>query len=624
MEIIEVIPLTNLPPQVPQILSYFFDRPLVKGSVVEILMNNRKINGVVASSLPVESQKMVLKGSNFQLKKISTVINETSLVSDDRFKLALWLSKNYFAPLGLCLKTVLPPFFLKKEFVFYPVKNKKQEGIKPMILLSRTKDLIKNIEPEMKKKLKDKKQVLIIVPEIFIAETIYQYFSGDYKTEILHSKIPAGRTYAAWNKIASGEVQLIIGTRQALFANFLDLGLIIMEDPSNEAYKSEMSPKYNTKELVFKISEINSAEIIFISQIPDIVNYFLSKNGTSDLKDKRSPFKSELKVEDMVQEIKSGNFSVFSRELAGAIELKLKEDKKILIFSGRRGYASYLLCQNCGFHFKCPQCAVPLKVHVLPDKSLICRRCSSSYKFPDSCPNCHSYKLKAAGFAGSEKIKEFLEDIIQRTGSQKKVVVFDADSDKNLLENQPEICIATQAIFSHRFELSFDLIGIQSIDSLMSIPDFKAEEQLMIQFQKLLDFEPATVIAQTYEPASGILNFIGSGNYQGFYDQELGIRKTFGYPPFVRLIKLSYLSYDKNKGAYEARILSEKLKMAINQKKAEDKVKLIGPSPAFIEKEKNRYINNIILKISPEQRPDEINRFVPSDWSIDVDPRSIL
>lgn len=636
MHIIEVIPITALPPQVPQLLSYYYNKPLLKGAVVEVLIGNRKVLAAVTSSVSVEEQKASLKKSDFQLKKISGVISESPLVSDIQFKLALWLSKNYFAPLGLSLKTVLPSFFLKKNMDFKsridePEIRAGQDTVKPEILLSRGKDIIRNIDSRIKKTLKAKKQVLLIVPEISTAKYLYDYFAGYYETAIIHSKVTPKQLYLSWNKINSGEAEIIIGTRQALFAPFSGLGLIIVEDWASDIYKSDMSPKYHARDLALRVAGIYSSEIMLIGQIPDISSYVLVKNGAYSLNDKREGSRAEIKLENMLEEIKSGNFSIFSRNLKSNLEKGLKENKKILLFSTRKGFSGYLICENCGFHFNCPNCSIPFKVYKSPEKLLVCHRCSASGKIPESCPNCHSSKLKSAGFAGSEKIKDEVERILNYNGLKRDIVLLDADSNSSSVENSKSIedgdasiYIATQSIFNRRFNLGFDLIGIPSLDSLTSIPDFRAEENLFLQFEKLLDFGPKTIIAQSYDPDTKILEMLKAGDYRGFYERELPARNLFGYPPFARLIKLSFRSPDRNKAGYEARILSEKLKMAIIQRKLGDKIKLAGPSPAFVEKEKNLYINNIVIKIAIEHRPDEILRFVPSNWMIDVDPKSIL
>ncbi|MDP3793031.1 MAG: primosomal protein N' [bacterium] len=635
MYILEVIPLTTFPPQVPQLLSYFFNKELPKGAIVEVLVGNRKISAVVVSCESMENQKIILKKASFQLKKISKVISEIPLVSDIQFKIALWLSKNYFAPLGLCLKTVLPSFFLKNKLnIQHANSQDKDQKINNLLILSRAKNIIKNIKPEIREILKKKQQVLIIVPEISTAKYLYDYFARYHETAIIHGKIPQKQYRQSWDKINSGNIEIIIGARRALFMPFFDLGLIVMEDQSNEAYKSDMTPKYNTRNLVEKIAEIYSADILFVSQTPDINDYFLIKNNVLRLEDKTAHSRPEIKVENMFPEITSGNYSIFSRELKNNIETYLKEKKKILIFSTRKGYSTSLICANCRYFFKCPQCSTPLRLHVSPTDSLLCYRCSLAQKIPDHCPNCNSYKLKAAGFAGSEKIKDELEPICKKNSIASDIIIFDSTTVKsmgqeselvNTMQNlESFVCIATQALFSHRFNLKFDLVGIPNLDSLVTTPDFKAEENLFLQMEKLIDFEPKKIIIQTLHTRSQILETITSGHYEKFYDNELQARKLFWYPPFARLVKLSFASPDKNKAGYEARILSEKLKMAILQMKFENSVKLIDPSPAFIEKQRGLYVYNIILKIIPDFKISDILKFVPSNWMVDVEPKSIL
>lgn len=630
MYILEVIPLTILPPQVPQLLSYFFNKLLLKGAVVEVLLNNRRITAIVVSCELVENQKITLKKSRFQLKKISNVLSENSLVSENQFKIALWLSKNYFSPLGLCLKTVLPVFFQKNKPVVKNVETIPAKPEKPVLLLSRSKQTIKHIEPKIKKTLKNKRQILIVVPEISIAKYFYEYFSSRYETSLVHGKIPKKQYFKSWENISSGETEIIIGTRQSLFCHFYNLGLIIMEDPSNEAYKSDMSPKYNTRDLAEKIAEINSSHILFVSQISDVKDFYAIKTEFLKLNDKTTSLRPAIKIENMLPEIIRGNHSVFSQELRNNIDKYFNEKKKILIFSTRKGYSTSLLCENCRFFFNCPKCSTPFRIYTSPEQLLICNKCSTTQKIPDHCPNCKSYKLKAAGFAGSEKIKDELSAIFPG----KEIFVFDTHVIKNIkqeeelaskMENTESfICIATQAIFGQRFNLEFDLVGVPNLDSLITVPDFKAEESLFLQVEKLIDFNPQKIIIQTLHTKNQILDTILSGNYTKLYDDELKVRKLFWYPPFARLIKLSFSFLDKNKVGYEARILSEKLKMVILQMKFEESAKLMDPSPAFIEKQRGLYIYNIILKIEPSFKISDILKFVPSNWMVDVDPKAIL
>lgn len=638
MYIIEVIPLTTLPPQVPQLLSYFFNKTLPRGSVVEILIGNRKVPAVVTLSTPIEDRKISLKKSSFQLKKISSIISEESKLTDIQFKIASWLSNNYYTSPGLSFKTLLPQFFLNPRYPFsYPkiveVKDSKSPA-NPKLLLINAKKIIDELKSRIPKIVSRSQQVLIIVPEISIAKYFYDILAGYHETALVHSKISIKQNYKNWLRISSGKAEVIIGTRQALFAPFFNLGLVIIEDPINMAYKSDMSPKYNTRDLALKIAGLHSANILLIAQIPDIASYFFAKNNFYKLENRKTTPKVGIKIENMSLEIKSGNFSIFSRELVGALSKYIAENKRILLFSTRKGFASYMICENCSFYFKCPQCSIALRLHKLPEQMLVCHRCSFGQKVPENCPNCHSYKLKSGGFAGSEKIKKELELLLANTGITKPVFTFNSGfiqkskQESSLIEEMTEtdsfICIATQAIFSRRFSLKFEMIGITNLDSLTTNPDFKTEEEALIQFEKLLDFEPEKIIIQTFNPESSIINSLSPGNFSEFYEKELRARKLFMYPPFARLVKLSFSAYDRGKASYEARVLDEKLKMVLVQRRFGDRVKILGSSPAFIEKEGNLYIYNIILKFSPEFRIDEIMRFVPSNWSVDIDPRSIL
>lgn len=636
MYIIEVIPLAVLPPQAPQLLSYFLNKPLAGGSVVEISMGNRKIPAVVVSSVSLEERKAILKSSDFQLKKISGIISETQLVSDIQLKIAFWLSKYYYAPLGLCLRTVLPPFFLKKNYEIqiqkYEIRESKPE--KPLILLSRAKDIIKNIEPEVKKTLNAKKQVLIIAPEISTAKYFYDHFAGYYETAVIHSKVALRQYHKSWEKISAGDTEVVIGTRQALFTPFADLGLIVMEDPANSAYKSDMSPKYNTDDLSLKIAGIYGCDLIYVSQIPDIKRYYLASQDLCRIEDKNQRPDSNIVAVDMVQEIRSGNYSIFSRRFIDRLVDGVKKKKKVLLLSSRKGYSSVFLCGNCGLTAKCPNCSVPLRPHSLPVRALICYRCSAIQKIPDSCRNCNSYKLLAAGFPGTQKLAEEFGNLIDKNQLSCPVFILDSSvvktpkDEEGIIEQMDRsdsfACIATQMIFGRRFDRKFDLVGIASLDGLTSMPDFKAEEELFTQFHKILDFQPDEVFIQTYNADGSLVGLLAAGNYEEFYKNELEIRKLFRYPPFTRLVKLSIRQSDPQKAEEEARILGAKLKMAISQRKLDQSVKVLGPSPAFIAKERGLYVYNMVLKVIPEQKMDEILRFVPSNWMIDVDPKSIL
>ena len=180
-------------------------------------------------------------------------------------------------------------------------------------------------------------------------------------------------------------------------------------------------------------------------------------------------------------------------------------------------------------------------------------------------------------------------------------------------------------VFSHRYNMKFYLICVLNADSLISVPDFKTEERLFYQIEKLLDFLPKNMVLQTYNPENRAILTASEGNYKDFYDKELETRKIFSYPPYSRLIKLTFRHKYKDKASYEARILSGKLKMAMSQLGLSQKIKIIDSYQSFVEKEKGLFVYNIILKISPElENIKDILKYIPSNWLIDIDPRSII
>ena len=264
MFIVEVIPLTLLPPNVPQILSYFCDSRLAKGAIVEVTLNKRKVKAAVISSSSLEKEKLALKKVDFQIKKISKVLFEKPQISDYQLKLAIWIAKYYHAPLGYTLKTILPPFAFKKKYPITPqtplIHNfslTTRNVVNPQLWVYKTKGLITHLESLIKKTVDDSKQVLITVSEKASIKYFFENLSKKFDVSVISSDLPNEKLYDAWRKAGTGEAKVIIGTRQSLNMHFKDLGLIIVDDPSHEFYKSDMVPRYNAVKLADKVAELN-------------------------------------------------------------------------------------------------------------------------------------------------------------------------------------------------------------------------------------------------------------------------------------------------------------------------------------------------------------------------------
>lgn len=690
MFIVEVIPLTTLPPNAPQILSYFFNKKLERGAVVQGVIGNRTVKAIVIGSTPLTEHKIGLRKAEFQLKKLSEVLLETPQVSSRQIKIALWLSKTYYAPLGMCLKAVLPPFFLKKKYSliinpdaiegsgFRPPTLRSEQAErrerKPGFMLTGAKSSLKNILPLIRSTVNNGSQAAIITPDNQTLKYFYQDLSKNFKILKISSEISNKILYESWQSIQNGETQIVVGTRQALLCPFKKLGLIIVDDPLHESYKSDMTPKYNTPDLAAYIAMMNpvrsktpsqgssadyaseasrtsngmnNCRLICLSPVIGVENYFRVKNNIYELirKTTSSP---EIKTINMVSEIKSGNFSIFSREFKNQILSLINppfQNKRVLIFSPRRGYSGIIVCQNCGFTAKCPNCDAAYRIHRAENLILMCHHCGNIRRLPDRCSNCNSCKLKPTGPAGSQKIYEEVRKILyqnQITGVP--VLILDADVTVNrteeeeaiseIIKSQTSILIATQMIFSYRYDIDFDFIAVMNTDSMIQAPDFRTEERLLYQIEKLFDFNPKNFLIQTYNPENQAILTASQRNYNDFYEQELAVRQAFSYPPFSRLIKLTFKHYNRDKASKEARVLAGKLKMAAIQLGLSDKIKITDSAPGFMEKERGLYSYNIIIKSlaslsaypakSQDQTLREILKFVPPRWLIDVDPKSLL
>lgn len=640
MYVLEVLPLTTLPPQIPQILSYYHDSGLPKGAIVEISLNNRLVTATVIDSYNLDEQKILIKKSLFQLKKISRVLSEKSIITEWQFKIALWLASHYVAPLGLCLKTVLPPFFLKARYLIEPKKlfSNPSANLISEWIITRAQDSARHIKPFLKDKLG---QTLIVIPD----GSYIPYFQKEFvatKPFILTSATSNKDYYRIWKDVATQNIRMIIGTRQALFLPFVNLKHIIVIDPLHEFYKSDMSPKYWTPELAEMVALNHGAQFIALSPLLGVDAYEKSLQDKIQVRDTSKSWPAKISVIDLTSEFKQGYFvSTLTPNARDIIRETLARKEKVLIVSARRGYSGILLCQRCGFSFKCPNCDLPMRVHQGVTLLLICHHCNHSLSYPYACPNCHSSQIKATGPAGGQKIFEELQKMIVFGQLEKvPILLMDADTTQNQTEENeiletihkvgPCILIATQKIFSYSYDLKFNTVIIPRLDALAVGSDFQTTERLWYHLEKLADFlpagrhgEPSQIVAQTFNQKE-LLPKLARHDYKLLYELELSARKAFWYPPFCRIVKLTYTHADYRKVIASARAAVEKLKMASIHIKAQDKIKITETSQLFLKKEKGRFTYAIIVKIPLDFPPRDLLRYVPTQWLIDLDPRTTI
>ncbi len=599
MFITKVAPLTKIPRPAPQILSYFTAQKLERGALVLVPLRKKKIKAIVFSQRKVSEVKMEIKKADFELKPILKILEKNPVITQNQIELAKWLADYYWASFGKTLS-----LFVKKG-----LENKKQSICENGSFLKKLIIAPNNFCPtkEIKKALFYKKEVLFLVPE----KTKEAYWKKELK-ELKSEK-------------------LIIGTRSKLFYPFSNLGLIIVTKEGNKNYKSQMEPKYNAINVAEALAKIWKAKLIIISSFPSIeTQYKTNKVEYITQKDKEQIKKEIIDI----RKIKP--WKPISEPLLSSIKENVKNNGKTLLFLNRRGAATTLLCQDCGWIQKCKDCDLPLTYHLENESpKMVCHYCAKKYETPHLCKNCNSWNLKTLG-VGIQKIEKELKSIF---GKEKvfcldsKIAKTKKDQEKiieNFLAPGPSILITTSLFLKFPIFEKFPLVAVVSLDSLLCQPDFKIEEEVARKIDTLLFLTKEKFILQTFFPQSKAISWIKKEKIF-FYQKALEERKSFSYPPFSTIIKLSMSDKKREKIINEGFKLKEKIKTILEKYKIKT-AKILGPSPDFIEKIKGKYRWKLIIKLQENKSKKEENKKIknfilsqiPSTWKIDIDPERVI
>lgn len=645
MFLTEVVPLVKIPLPSPQVLSYFTSQKLKEGSLVLISLRKREVPAIVLFQREVAPLKMEIKKIEFKLKPVLKVIEKERILFSYQIELANWISNYYWASLGKTLSLFLPQVLLKKliqggKFTFprSEIQSEKAEDFSRKLYIAPFDFLP---EDEIKTILEYKKQILFLIPDKQKSNFWIQKIKGLSRDICFFSNdLPTKEYLENLKKIRGGEIKIVVGTRSALFAPFLNLRLIVLSEEESENYKSESEPRFNAKRVAEKLAEILKTKLIFLSTSPSVdsrrgFKQGIIKKGEEKVKKIIIDMRKFKKVprEDTVKE-----WSPLSPYLLKEIEKNISLGKKSLLFLNRRGEATALLCQDCGWVKKCENCDTPLVYHLGKITSgkkkteLICHRCGFKTDVPTFCENCKSWRLITLGM-GLEKIEKELKEkfknvkilrldsqVAPKRLSQRKVI-------KEFLKGERSILITTSLLFQHLLYFKKEkipLVGIISLDSLLSLPDFRTEEKGIKIIQKLLFLCEEEFIFQSFKPDAKIIRFIKRG-YLPFFKAILKEREEFFYPPFSDLVKLTFSHKNPEtvqKKAYKLRKMLESTRSQISNFKCQ----ILGPAPSFIQKVKGKYKWKIILKLETKKTEQRNNllSIVPPKWKIDVDPLDIL
>ena len=459
--------------------------------------------------------------------------------------------------------------------------------------------------------LKDGKQALILVPEISLTPQIISRFKANFgeKVGCLHSRLSAGERFDTWRRVRSGELPIVVGARSAVFSPFQNLGMIVVDEEHVPSYKQDdPAPRYNARDVAVMRARLNSAVVILGSATPSLESYYNAQRGKyalCQLKERVAKQKlPNVKIVDLTQERKEGNRNFLSSRLRTLLQDRMDKGEQALLFLNRRGFSTFVKCQDCGHIEKCPHCDITLTFH-RTDFSLRCHYCGYHKSAPDLCPNCQGHRFMYKG-AGTQKIEEELKEHLPKALMERMDLdtTVKKGAHKKLLSDFGKkkfgILLGTQMITKGLDFPDVTLVGVISADTGLDLPDFRSKERT---FQLLTQVagragrgkREGEVVVQTYYPQDWTIKLAASHDFEEFYLKELEQRRELGYPPFNHLILVVFSGKSLRKVTSCAQNFSSTLKRRMKsgrQKRAE----ILGPAPAPLSKIKNQYRWQLLIK----------------------------
>lgn len=496
--------------------------------------------------------------------------------------------------------------------------------------------------------IKSGKNVLFLAPEIALASQLTKRLAKKFGTKdvaIWHSSISDGERYDVWQRLYKDDIKILAGARSAVFAPLKNIGLIIIDEEHEGAYKqTSPAPRYDAKVVAQKLSEFHQCPLLLGSATPDISVYYRAVNSGNlfEMKHRyRNAPIAPVTVINMQEHSKAAYRNVISKPLQTAINETLEKNQQVILLINRRGFSTYTQCQACGHVIECPNCAIPMIWHA-KDQRLKCHYCNQVERFPDVCPECGSDALRNSG-TGTQKIEQYIKELfpehnVERVDSD---VMARKGEHIRLLERfqkgDIDILVGTQMIAKGLDNPNVTLVGVISADASFNLPDFRASErgfQLLTQVAGRAGRGEFTgrVFFQTYNPDYYALASAKSQNYGEFYTTEIAAREEFDYPPFSQMIRLIISSINNFRAEKSAQEIALRMCMMIEKYGISERLEVLGPTPCVIERINGYYRFQIIIKNKLEEKGHNfISSFLnkitmPKDikLAIDVDPLDIL
>ena len=476
---------------------------------------------------------------------------------------------------------------------------------------------------------------LVLVPEIPLALPLVDRLRSDLGAEItiLHSGLSEGERADAWRRIRAGTVEVVVGTRLAVLAPLHDVGLVIVDEEHDAAFKSDRTPRIQARDLAVTLGRLAGAAVILGSATPSVETYGLARAHTyrrATLPERPVGAAPVVDLVDLRAELAAGNRGLLSGHLASLVAaLDPGVGDRAILFINRRGAASAVLCRDCGYVQACRECTRPLVYHQA-GMTLRCHHCGAAAPMATRCPACASPRIRFLG-GGTERLESEVRarfpmlrvarldrDVVERRGAAQRLI--DA-----FIGGSVDVLVGTSLVTKALDVPEVRLVGVVSADIALTLPDERAAErtyQLLVQAigRAGRGERPGRAVIQTYQPEHPAIRAVVAGDADAFYVAELALREQFGAPPYGHTVKLTVGADDREAARGESRAMAERLRARAAALSLE--VSVAGPAPAYVPRRGGRWRFNLVLRGSD---PVAVLGGDPGPpWSVDVDPESLL
>ena len=477
--------------------------------------------------------------------------------------------------------------------------------------------------------------VLVLVPEVALALPLIDRFRSDLAATVavLHSGLGQGERLDEWRRIRADEIDVVIGTRLAVLAPLSDVGLIVVDEEHDPAYKNDRTPRFQGRDAAIQLARLAGAAVVLGSATPAVDTVGRARTGAVRrvaLPSRPQGTEPDVTVVDLRAELAGGNRGLLSERLAAAVgALDPGAGDQAILMINRRGTASVVLCRDCGAVQACTDCERPLVYHQA-GATLRCHHCGRATPLATRCPTCGSARIRYLG-GGTERVEREVRarfpalrvarldrDVAERKGAADRVI--DAFSAGGI-----DVLVGTSLVAKGLDIPGVVLVGVVSADIALNLPDERAAErtyQLIAQAvgRAGRGARRGRAIIQTYQPDHPAIVAVGVGDPAAFYDSELDLRRRFGSPPFGAVVKLTLGSPERATAEREAGAMADALRSRAVERSAD--VRVVGPAPAFIARRGDRWRWNIVLRGSDPVAL--LDGGLEPPWSVDVDPESLL